>query len=229
MFAEFLNFIFKTKQNVWLLPYKMHSRVAIWKYVRFNKGPVRVNIGSGDNILPGWLNGEVWPGRGTVYMDAAKTLPFKNGSVSFINCEHMIEHLDYQASKKFMKECFRALRPGGILRIATPDLKKLISMYSGESDIPTHDILRHHNDYHDREAGTLCEWFNDHMHLWGHSFIFDEETLIKDLRHNGFAGIEKCSYGESRYPELRNIEKHDEKSEWMKSAYIMVLEAKKKD
>ena len=55
----------------------------------------------------------------------------------------MIEHLSREDSVYFLNEAFRVLAPGGILRIALPDLKLAINSYfqTQEADIFMEKIL----------------------------------------------------------------------------------------
>src|SRR5207247_2856115 len=60
---------------------------------------------------------------------------------------HVIEHLDRQAAPAFVRESRRVLKPGGIHRVAVPDLEKscrryiddLASRDAGEIRVPNHD------------------------------------------------------------------------------------------
>src|SRR5207247_3363331 len=60
---------------------------------------------------------------------------------------HVIEHLDRQAAPAFVREIRRVLKPGGIHRVAVPDLEKscrryiddLASRDAGEVCLPNHD------------------------------------------------------------------------------------------
>jgi SAM-dependent methyltransferase len=61
------------------------------------------------------------------------TKPFEehsDNSVDFIYVGQAIEHLNpiYQAPQ-FLKECHRMLKPGGVLRMTTPDLNGLLDAY----------------------------------------------------------------------------------------------------
>jgi predicted SAM-dependent methyltransferase len=38
----------------------------------------------------------------------------------------MIEHLDRREARSFLAEARRVLRPGGVLRLAAPDLSRLV-------------------------------------------------------------------------------------------------------
>jgi predicted SAM-dependent methyltransferase len=51
------------------------------------------------------------------------TLPFAAESVTLIYSEHMLEHLPAHTGARVLREAYRVLAPGGVLRIATPDLE----------------------------------------------------------------------------------------------------------
>lgn len=225
MFTEFLNFLHKFKTDIWLAPYKKQSKKQIQSYVNKHNNCIRLNIGSGSTLISGYLNGDIWPHPGTVYMNVSEKLPFDDQSVKFIKCEHMIEHLDYSVCQFFLCECHRVLRKDGVLRISTPSLEKLISLYLEQGQIPHSELIQHHQDYHHQPTENICGWFNDHVRLWGHQFIFDQITLLELLKKSGFSRIQEVKYGESQYPELQNVETHDEGVEWMQWAYVMLFEA----
>ncbi|MFN7517617.1 MAG: class I SAM-dependent methyltransferase [Dolichospermum sp.] len=227
MFTEFLNFIHQLKKNIYLAPYKEQSKQRIYDYVTKNQDCIKLNIGSGATLIPGYLNGDIWTHPGTVYMNVSEKLPFDDQSVKFIKCEHMVEHLDYSVCQFFFSECYRVLHRDGVLRISTPSLEKIISLYLGKGQISHSELIEHHQNYHNRPNTNICSWFNDHMRLWGHEFIFDQTTLFSLLKQAGFREIQEVEYGKSQHLQLQNIETHDEGVEWMKSAYVMIFEVNK--
>lgn len=64
------------------------------------------------------------------YGDATKGLPLPQESCEVVYSSHMLEHLDRNGADKFLKEVYHVLRPGGIIRIAVPDIKKQIAQYT---------------------------------------------------------------------------------------------------
>jgi SAM-dependent methyltransferase len=56
-------------------------------------------------------------------VDVQRGLPFKDGSFSSIDCQHVIEHVE--APLFLMKECFRVLKPNGRAVIVTPNVKSV--------------------------------------------------------------------------------------------------------
>lgn len=49
-------------------------------------------------------------------------LPFGANSFDAIFCEEAIEHIPLAKGENLLGECLRILKPGGVLRISTPNL-----------------------------------------------------------------------------------------------------------
>jgi ubiquinone/menaquinone biosynthesis C-methylase UbiE len=50
-------------------------------------------------------------------------LPWKDGEVDEIMASHFIEHIPAKIRWPFFDECYRILKPGGIMRIIVPNFK----------------------------------------------------------------------------------------------------------
>jgi ubiquinone/menaquinone biosynthesis C-methylase UbiE len=79
----------------------------------------------------------------------AKGLPFDDGVVDVIYHSHFLEHLDRPTCPVFLKEVLRVLRPGGLHRIAVPDLELLARAYVESFDSAADDVAvrRSHDDH----------------------------------------------------------------------------------
>lgn len=81
---------------------------------------MRLNLGCGRDVLPGWVNvdasDQLGPGVEVWDLDE-HPWPFDTGSVSEIRAVDIYEHLDNPVG--FMVEAHRVLEPGGMLRIQT--------------------------------------------------------------------------------------------------------------
>jgi predicted SAM-dependent methyltransferase len=189
--------------------YRAKAAGAYRKYLEENKVR-KLQLGSGDNILGSWLNTDLggW-NRDAVYLDATKPMPFMDGTFDYVFAEHMIEHLDYRDGEGMLRECFRVMRPGGRIRLATPDLAVILGLYTKERSREQDAYVRCVTDAWLKDAPCPHHVFviNNAMRAWGHRFIHDFDTLSMALKSAGFSKIKQCKMGESSDPHLRGIEK----------------------
>jgi SAM-dependent methyltransferase len=68
-----------------------------------------------------------------VRADIERGLPLPDGSADNIFCSHIMEHV--RDVPGLMKQCFRILKPGGVLIIVSPDWRRFYRRYY---DDPTH-------------------------------------------------------------------------------------------
>jgi predicted SAM-dependent methyltransferase len=183
---------------------------AIRHYLRDH--PLRkLHIGSGKYVLPGWLNTDVAPGTDrVVYLDASRRMPFANDTFDYIFSEHVIEHIDYLLSEQMLRECYRVLRPGGRIRIATPDLQFLIDLHTPEKTPVQQAYIRWSVDAFMPHIGIYRDAFviNNFFRNWGHRFVYDFATLTRALAAAGFVAVVRRAVGESDDAHLRDLESH---------------------
>src|SRR3954470_3552305 len=83
--------------------------------------PLRLHIGCGPQHLDGWVNVDLHPGPGVDRaLDVRDGLPFTGAEVVY--AEHFLEHLTLDEGLAFLRDSHRALAPGGVLRLSTPNL-----------------------------------------------------------------------------------------------------------
>ncbi|HEX4187707.1 MAG TPA: methyltransferase domain-containing protein, partial [Solirubrobacteraceae bacterium] len=110
---------------------RVRRRRQIANYLRAHERRY-LRIGSGSHTDPGWLSTDLLPvALDVVFMDATKAFPFPSGSFDAVQCEHVIEHVAHEAGIAMLTECRRVLRPGGVLRIATPNLELVRRLFEG--------------------------------------------------------------------------------------------------
>jgi predicted SAM-dependent methyltransferase len=177
----------------------------------------RLQLGTGPNPLPGWLNTDLYPDiypehrDKIVFLDASKPLPLEDMSFDYVFSEHQIEHIPWTDALTMIRECFRILRPQGRIRIATPDLAAILGLYGGPLDeLERHYVdwvmARHWSDV--RSGNPRCYVVNKTLNAHGHQFIYDYETLSAMLTDAGFVELARWEPGESDSPVLRAIEAH---------------------
>ncbi len=176
--------------------------------------PKKLQIGSQTHTLRGWLNTdyELPYLRKCIFLDAVKPFPFPTASLDYIFSEHMIEHVKYDQGLAMLSECYRTLRPGGKLRISTPDLIQVLGVYGSRRRLDVQHYLEWSVNHWGlpRRQAPECFVVNNFMRAWGHQFIYDRDTLTDALRAQGFENIVFCIPGESVSPELAGLESHGE-------------------
>jgi len=187
-----------------------HSRKhrAMIEAVAHNR-PAMLQIGCGPHILPGWLNTDLRPGPQAVFLDASETFSFPDCYFDYAFSEHVIEHLNYETGARMVSEIFRILRPGGRVRIATPNLDFLVNLYL-HPDEPGHQrYIRYSAERLALPApATAVSIVNNFFRDWGHQYIHSRQGLEAMLLQSGFTSIIQCASGESPDPNLRSIDSH---------------------
>jgi len=209
---------------------KLERPRAVARYLGGTDSP-KLHIGCGPHKVAGWLNTDVDVSKGAVYLDATKPLPFPDETFDFVFSEHMIEHIPIAAAQSLCSECARILRPGGVLRVATPDLAFLFALWRNDNpELNETYILNAAQHFRDYPVRNKCATINNFFYNWGHSFIYDEETLSHLLLEGGLGNVERVKVGESRHAALKGLEQHGRSiSDEYNAFETMVLEATKPD
>ncbi|MEQ8880789.1 MAG: methyltransferase domain-containing protein, partial [Cyclobacteriaceae bacterium] len=89
-----------------------------------------LNVGCGKRFHKDWLNIDVLPADpGVIHCDVTKGLPLEDNDLDVVYHSHVLEHIPKAKVKAFLNECYRVLKPGGIIRIAVPDLEGIVRNY----------------------------------------------------------------------------------------------------
>jgi predicted SAM-dependent methyltransferase len=183
----------------------------MWPVYRRTHRVRRLHLGCSALLRPGWFNTDKYPRRiGVAYCDATGRYPFENDVFDYIFTEHMIEHVPYAGGKSLVGECLRVLKPGGKLRISTPDLGRILALRHPTTQIESEYIQFALSTIPEAVDGQIGFFINQFMRAWGHTFIYDRETLSGLMRSAGFVDIAERRPGESDDPELTGIERHGE-------------------
>ena len=180
---------------------------------------LKLNLGCGISGAPGWCNIDnsptipiarvplarqilrvpAWP-RDVRRIDVLQGLPFRDDSVAYIYTSHLLQSLNYAESLSLMKEAWRVLMPRGILRVAVPDLEKVVKDYLTDPDpFASHRLLKRlslkGNAIRDLlRRGRLYEQ------------MFDRRSLTQLFIDAGFSSPTICSFRQSGISDIEAIE-----------------------
>jgi len=164
----------------------------------------KINLGSGHWKLDGWVNVDIdFESQPDVCADLAGGLPFASGVARLMHTEDFIDQLTLENAEAFLRECHRILAPGGVLRVLTPDMRRLAQLYLDDPE--------QLKTLWNRFVGvpllldTAGEVFNLGMRFAGHTFLYDEESFKALAARCGF-DARRVDYRHSEIPELRNLD-----------------------
>jgi predicted SAM-dependent methyltransferase len=161
-----------------------------------------VNVACGPQVLDGYVNVDLHATSPAIIpWDCRRSLPLADGSAAGIRVEQFVEHLETREElPQFLRDCYRALETGGVLRVIVPDGERYLRAYSCggfggfrelgwtgfPDDLPTRmDIVNH----------VFHQW---HEHRWAYDF----ETLRHRLMAAGFTAVEQRGFRDSMLPAL---------------------------
>lgn len=187
-----------------------------------------LHCGCGRNLREGWLNADrlrlalrdghaaeygriVLFDRRLYYLqcDLTQALPFDADCFDWAYSEHFIEHLKPEVAIAWLQDIRRVVRPGGLLRISTPDLNKYIEGYLDPERAFFSEHARRLPNSGVKNVPRRRAWMvNQVFYRWGHRWLYDFEELKHALCEAGFSeqAVTECSYQEGRIPEVAQLD-----------------------
>jgi len=123
---------------------------------------IKLNLGCGPKTPDGWVNVDYWIGarlrqlpiiglfanfftksnwnNDLVLQDLTKKWQWGNNSADIVYSSHTIEHMWKEDGEHFLSEAFRVLKPGGVIRVIVPDIKRFVERYL-DGDFESTDFL----------------------------------------------------------------------------------------
>lgn len=176
---------------------------------------IQIGTGTGLNAMAGWLNTDFIP-RTTklVFLDARKRFPLDDCTLDYIFSEGMIAEIEYSAAVNMLRECFRTLKPGGKIRIATVDLAFFTNLYNNKEKTELQKQFIRYSmevhvrmpDIHQHEEVFIMNLF---FRAWNNKFIYDYNVLRNAIVQVGFINVTRRKRRESDDKNLQGLEVHD--------------------
>jgi len=89
-----------------------------------------LNLGCGNRYNPEWVNVDFTStGPGVMPCNLYHPLPFAEGIFDAVYHSHLLEHFPKEYAPILLQECFRTLKPNGIIRVVVPDLERIVRLY----------------------------------------------------------------------------------------------------
>ncbi len=179
-----------------------------------------LQLGAGVNSLKNWFNTDYFPRQDVSFLDVTKVFPVQSDSFDYVFSEHHIEHINYKDAQFMLKEVFRIMKKGGVMRICTPDLNRYMKTYFEEDAMNApfvSEVLEkwiksgfyNAKNYIPAPGQENISFFvNDIFLNYEHKFIYDAQTLIKLLKDTGFSEVYMSTATKSDIEALNNIETH---------------------
>lgn len=151
---------------------------------------------------------------GLAVVDLEKRLPWADGSVDAIYGGEVLEHFTEPKAMALLRECFRVLRSGGVLRMRVPDNARYWGNYLRDYEAMRARPRAEWNDDHVRWTrdffDTVCVaprlGFFGHFHKWA----FDEVSLCLAFERAGFREVERRGLHQSRIDDVASVELRDD-------------------
>jgi predicted SAM-dependent methyltransferase len=151
---------------------------------------MRINLGCGLVYKKGFVNVDDFDVTVADHLMSAFNLEFEDKVAEVIECSQVLEHLGAAKSLYAVAECFRVLKPGGILLLETPDVETAFKSFLKKGD---------------EQRKYLMNW------IYGldspgmvHRYCFPKELLNRMLKQTGYENIHIRQLGKgSLQPTLR--------------------------
>jgi Methyltransferase domain len=110
-------------------------------------GPALLNLGCGAEVHPAFVNVDLIDAPGVVKHDLRRGIPYNDETYDLVYHSTMLSHLRPTDAVALTRECYRVLKPGGILRIVTEDLEQMCRTYLQKLDAAFDGDCQSASDY----------------------------------------------------------------------------------
>jgi predicted SAM-dependent methyltransferase len=163
-----------------------------------------LNLGCGARYHPAWTNIDIAPhGPGVIAYDLSAGIPLPDASFDVVYHSNVLEHMRRADARSFMRECYRVLRPRGVLRVGVPDLEQMCNLYLKTLHAALSGDVHAANDYEwmmlelydqtvrERSGGGMLNWLQQDP-LPNEAFVYERigeegRSLVQSLRRRSSA------------------------------------------
>jgi predicted SAM-dependent methyltransferase len=192
---------------------------------------MKLNLGCGSQTPEGWVNVDYALGARLLRLpilsavnrriklfntnwddtivihDLRKRFPWGDGVADVIYSSHTLEHLTREEGRYFLQECWRVLRPKGVIRIIVPNLETIVSSYARGEILADEFIHKLEVMYDTGNGGILRKALAPFISV-PHKCMYDTKRLMEIMREIGFR-VESKQPFKSTVENIRSIELED--------------------
>jgi predicted SAM-dependent methyltransferase len=117
-----------------------------------------LNLGCGSRFHPDWVNLDIISNNPCVQThDLHNSTPYPDQTFDVVYHSHLLEHFHKHEALGFTQECYRVLKPDGVIRVVVPDLEQITRTYLQVLDKAREEQID-----------------NDHNHRWIMLELYDQ-------------------------------------------------------
>lgn len=169
----------------------------------------KLEIGPGAQRIEGFETLNVLPNSNVDYVwDAAKRLPFRDGTFEVVYASHILEHIPWYNTEQVLAEWVRIVAPGGRLEIWVPDGLKICKAFVDAEERHSHDYEQD-GWYRFNDDKDSCRWACGRIFSYGdgvgtlgdpnwHLAVFSYRYLEQALQKAGCRSVERLQSSQIR-------------------------------
>jgi ubiquinone/menaquinone biosynthesis C-methylase UbiE len=159
-----------------------------------------LNLGCGKRYHKSWTNVDfIAIGDDVIAHNLINGIPFEDDAFEVVYHSHVLEHFNKTNGLAFISECYRVTKIGGIIRVAVPDLEKIIQEYQRNLERALNNELGGMDDYdwimlelydqvvRNESGGDMAKYmFSDTINNEAYIYerIGDEARKLRESRQN---------------------------------------------
>ncbi|MTD14129.1 glycosyltransferase [Nakamurella sp. YIM 132087] len=137
---------------------------------------MKVNLGSGQAYMPGWVNVDASPDvKADIHLDAAEFVRQYGAQVEQVYMGHVLEHVMPGDSLTLLRLLNERLPAGTVISAVTPDMGAIWEAYKA-GEIDSYQL----------NAAFIYSYVQPSHHVW----CYDQESLLELFRRAGFVDAE---------------------------------------
>jgi SAM-dependent methyltransferase len=135
-----------------------------------------------------------------IHFDLRYGIPFNDNSIPNIFSSHFMEHLYRDDCEKLLKDCYRVIKPNGIIRICIPSLDKEVE-----------DIQRAIHEYGLGNLNSIQKYVTNENYGYiskfsCHRYMYNFNEFKKILNKVGFSNVKEFSFKVGNIPDVKSLD-----------------------